>query len=53
MAILDNLEEKSLFLILQGQAELEQYEEKDRDYKQIRSKAEADFHSLETREREM
>lgn len=53
MLICDHLEEKNLFLIQQGQENQKQYEQKDRDFQQIRSRTESEFNNLESREREM
>ena len=53
MQIFESLEEKNLFLIQQGQENQKQYEEKNREYNAVKSKAEHEFNNLETREREM
>lgn len=53
MSIFENLEEKNLFLIQQGQENEQQIEEKKREFALQKKKAETEFGNLENREREM
>lgn len=53
MSIFENLEEKNLFLIQQGQENEQQIEEKRREFAAQKKKAEIEFGNLENREREM
>lgn len=53
MSIFENLEEKNLFLIQQGQENEEQIEEKKRNFAKMTMQAEQKLGMLENREKEM